>query len=88
MKCSCCDREMDSKEIQWNPEIIQHGNEEPGMFDFCGSCLMTAMEAAYSDEFSQCREDEDDIYIVDEDFDEGYVDVLIPKDWTKSESYE
>ena len=49
MRCSCCDKAMTDKEIQYR--------KEDGKWELCSVCLDVAMDAAYSDGFK--NEDDD-----------------------------
>lgn len=60
MRCNCCDRELDEKEIIWNTELQA--------WEMCNTCLDIAMDAAYSQGFSY--DDEDSLYIIDEEYDD------------------
>lgn len=64
MKCYICDKDLSDKETIYDEQLKG--------FEPCTTCLDIAMEAAYSDGFTT----EDDEYsIVDEEFDDQYIDL-------------
>ncbi len=71
MKCRACEKEINDKEIQFNPELICHSGKI-GMFEDCPSCYQIEMEAAYEGGFAYDEEDQD-VVILDE-FDDSLCD--------------
>lgn len=51
MRCNCCDRKLSDEEISYNPEI--------DAFELCHTCLEIALDAAFSDGYTD--PDEDDV---------------------------
>jgi len=82
MRCNCCDKQLNEKDIQWNPEL--------NAWEMCGTCLEAAYDAAYSSGF-QHDDDNDDgiIYVGEESFDEGVVmEYTAPTAWYDEEILE
>ena len=62
MRCSCCDKVMTDKEIQFNKEL--------GTWELCTVCLDIALDAAYSDGHSYDDTDMMFVPLVDDTFNE------------------
>lgn len=71
MRCSCCDKAMTDKEIQWNKEY----NE----WELCSVCLEVALDAAYSDGFQ--NEDDENAILVGEESDDDRVEFVTYSDY-------
>lgn len=71
MRCSCCDKSMTDKEIQWNKEY----NE----WEVCSVCLEIALDAAYSDGFQ--NDDDDNVILVGEESDDDRVGFISYSDY-------
>ena len=71
MRCSCCDKQMTDKEIQWNKEYEE--------WEVCSICLEIALDAAYSDGFQ--NEDDDNSILVGEESDDDRVEFVEFKDY-------
>jgi hypothetical protein len=86
MRCNCCNRKLEDKEIVWNPEIQA--------WDMCGVCLDVAFDAAYSSGFNKYNDPlDDDCFIVDEEYDDdvlyaGSLSSLIGAGYNEEEGYE
>lgn len=70
MRCNCCNRKLEEKEIQWNPDIKT--------WEMCGVCLEIAYDAAYSDGFQHDDTSDGFILVGEELFDDDvmYTDSL------------
>lgn len=71
MRCSCCDKQMTDKEIQWNKEYKE--------WELCSICLEIALDAAYADGFQ--NEDDDNIILVGEESDDDRVEFVTFSDY-------
>ena len=65
MRCSCCDKVMNEKEIQWDKERQE--------WELCSVCLDIALDAAYSDGFQNSDEGGHDgiVLVGEESFDDA-----------------
>ena len=63
MRCNCCDKQLNEKEIQWNPEI--------DAWEMCSTCLDVAYDAAYSNGFQHDDNERGIIFVGEESFDES-----------------
>ena len=84
MRCNCCNRQLNEKEITWNNDLQA--------WEMCGVCLDIAYDAAFSQGF-RCDDEsgydsDDDSFIILEDFDDdmGYTTPL--SDWISTNEYE
>ena len=66
MRCFCCDRELAPDEIQWSEDIQT--------WEMCSTCLLEALDAAFSDGFSI---EDDGLVPIDSDFDDKYSESLV-----------
>ncbi len=72
MRCNCCNRQLNDKEIVWNQDLQA--------WEMCGVCLEVAYDAAFSNGFRD-GSDEDDLYVIDEDYDDDGTEYVPLSDW-------
>lgn len=71
MRCSCCNKVMTDKEIQWNKDYQE--------WELCSICLEKALDAAFSDGFQ--NEDDDKLVLVGEESPEEMVEFVTFNDY-------
>ena len=74
MRCSCCDKAMTDKEIQYR--------KEDGKWELCSVCLDVAMDAAYSDGF-QNEDDDGSVILVGEESSDDQLEGWLSGGWMK-----
>ena len=80
MRCSCCNRQLNEKEINWNDDLKA--------WEMCGVCLEIAYDAAFSNGFRDSDKDDDDLFIVDEEFDDDGMIYSPLSDWIGGSDYD